>query len=199
MTFLSQLSRSIPLTISGLYLAYQVTKEPTGIGVFDGFWLIALAIITAILLVRTWRKDRAAYVETRSVKSYLSSLIGIILPALVFLSLRTNNPTVLYAIFDRGFEGASIKFRQDGTYQLGNISELGTQYVYGQYQFQDSLILLDKSDLADVIESKRLAIRAITRLGGAGNDTLLYQIDSTGKVIPNSITFALLEDNRKMK
>jgi hypothetical protein len=197
--YLSQFWRSLPLTITGFYLAYRITKEPDETFIFDGFWLFALAIITALLLRWSLRQDLALYKKNQSGKSFLPSLAGIIFPLLAYFSLRNDNRTVLYAIFDRGFEGASITLREDGTYQLVNTRELGKKYFYGKYQLQDSLIWLDKSNLDGVIESNRLAIRTRKQLDKAGNDTLLYQTDATGKVMDNTIVFSLLEDNRKNK
>ncbi len=74
---LIQVLRSISLTAIGIYLVYEVTKEPYQDFIFDGVWMMAKAFIAIIVLFWTFNNNRKEFNDTKSWLSFLPITIGI--------------------------------------------------------------------------------------------------------------------------
>jgi hypothetical protein len=122
-----------------------------------------------------------------------------------FLKLPDKSPVILQASNDGGFNACWLEFREDGTYKFGNSGGIGAEYFRGDYEINDSIIILDKSTIDRVILTNRLVIRPTLEIHNKntikGNDTTLekfiYQIDKNGKPKANATIFKVNEDNRK--
>ena len=192
-----EIIKCILLTATGLYLVYELTKEPTEDFIFDFIWILGKLIIGIIILLWTFNNNRKEYKHTKSTLSFLPVISAIIL-SIIFTFIQTReNPAVLLARDDGDSIKIFLELRADGTYQLGNGSVLGNTYSYGKYQLNDSIIILDKSEIDKVIESNKLVIRPYLESLNPTNDTIIYQLDKNGQILKDASSFWLREDNRK--
>ncbi len=109
----------------------------------------------------------------------------------------SESPVVLQAGYDGGFNGCFFEFKQDSTFQFGNGSAIGVDFVEGTYSIKDSIITIDKAGIDKAIVSPYLLIREQKSLWNPDSiDKYLYQVDSEGNIIKNSIPFIVHIDDR---
>lgn len=197
MNLLTQIFKSIPLTAVGIYLVYEVTKEPNGDFIFDWLWVLGKFIIGFILLLWTFNNNRKEFAETKYKLSFLPVISATGCALLFYLAQPKENPSVLFAGYDGGFNGAFIDLRADGTYKVSNGNGLGSDNFYGNYQIEDSLIILDKSSIDRIIESNKLVVRPNLTAFLPENDTLLYQLDENGIAKTEATVFTVHIDRRR--
>ena len=65
--------------------------------------------------------------------------------------LQEESPTVIYAWYDGDVNGFSITLKQNGEYKINSNSWLTTNSFYGTYTLTDSIIILDKQNIDNVI------------------------------------------------
>ena len=124
---------------------------------FIGVLFIVFFIITIYRGIKNFR------IANRPIE-LLPMLLGLIF-VFVFLGILYKNeridssPIVLRANYDGDINGFSLEFRKDGTYKFFNYSFFGGKYYRGNYTLRDSILILDKNNIDNVISTNKLVIR----------------------------------------
>ena len=98
-----------------------------------------------------------------------------------------NAPILIQAGYSPGVAASSLIFRTDSSYEYFNGAFLSSHTTYGRYTTKDSFIFLLGGNMDKALISKRLLIL---------NSKIIYQVDTNGKTIENSIPFFINIDNR---
>lgn len=174
--------------------------------VFDDFLILGVALIMILVVVLTVRDNRIKYLKTGKIIEFTSGVVNLLIIILLFaafyiLNLRDTSPSKMYCdAVSQKSENISIDFREDNTYKLIR-RDLGMDIYRGAYTMKDSIITLEKSEVADIIVSNRLSIKHDIKFHGRQNGggldtikrTLIYQTDVAGNTIYNSISFIVRE------
>ena len=193
--------RLLPITILGLYNIYKLVKDADTVDIFGGIFSLGLNFVFVCVFIYNIFIDGKVFRATKSKASFLPTIIGTLIVVVygvtqVTLDNRDNAKLILQANNDGGFNGCGFEFRADGTYKFFNGSGLGVDYSRGNYTIKDSIIILDKSNIDNVIKSKTLIIRPFH-----GNDStrnqIIYQINDKHEVVDKNFGFIVNEDNRK--
>jgi hypothetical protein len=189
----STIRRISPITIIGGFILYKIIKDADNTSIVDGILLGGLILIYVWIFFANIHYDRKKYRLTFSKISFLPSIIGTILflsfiITQLLLDSRDSSKILLQANKDGGFNGCGFEFREDGSYKFFNGSGLGEDCFRGRYAIKDSIIMLDKSEIDNVIETNRLLIR--------DSERIIYQIDSNNRIILKATNFNINEDNR---
>ena len=162
--------------------------------VFQEFFYGFLLLLFLIFLGFTVHKDLKKYHISKSLKSFIPSVIGFLIlfsfavNAFV-LSLRDHSFVIIQAGYDGGNNGVWFEFREDGTYKFVDHAGIGADITRGNYVIKDSFITLDKSTIGNVIVSNQLAIRI-----DSSNTKMLIQIDGKHSVLNDNFKF-IVNDN----
>ena len=208
MTASNKIFRSVLIAVVGLFTCYQFIKRVDHEFALDYIPLGIISLIAIIVFVWTIFRDCEEFLKSKRKTNFIPTIIGITILFTMFttfhiLDLRDNSQSKLYCVTKIvDFNGASIDFRQDGTYKLTSWC-LGADYYRGNYTIQDSIITLDKSTIEKIIESNRLLIRPETKIyekdSIPGVDTVfqksIYQIDKSGRILDGAIDF-IVKDNK---
>ena len=185
-----------PLLIIGFYYNFWSIKNADTEMIFDGIIYGFLILIFLIFLGFSLNTDYRKYKYKKSWKNLIPSIIGIlilisfIITSLI-LKMRDNSPVIIQAGYDGGYNGAWFEFRKDGTYKFVNHAGIGADYFRGNYELTDSIITLDKNEIANVIKTQTLAIRHESY--GNSTSKIIFQIDENHKVIDKEIKFFVNE------
>lgn len=126
---------------------------------------------------------------------FIAFLTLVILP----FGCRNENesPVILQATHDEGSNACSFIFRKDKTYEWLNGSGLGVFSKSGIYNIKDSIIILDKENIDNVIKSKYLFVKTQKALWGQDTTvTYLFQVDSNGIGLKGAAIFLIYIDER---
>ena len=146
-------------------------------------------------------KDRRVYKQSQLKLSFIPTVIGIIFIISFFvtniiIAARDKSLVLIKAIYVEDFYGSGFEFRENGTYKFTDIRGLvGAIYSRGNYLLKDSLIILDRDNIDDIIQSNLLVIRN-EKLNGTTNQTI-YQINNQHNIIEESTEFVITIDKRK--
>lgn len=198
----NKIFRIVLITVVGLFTCYHFIKRVDHEFAFDFIPLGIISLIAISVSVWTIFRDRKEYSKSKSKSEFIPTIIGITILIGLFttfyiLDIRDKSPSKLFCVTKIvDFNGASIDFREDGTYKLTSWC-LGADYYRGTYTIQDSIITMDKSSIGNIINSKQLVIRTEIKYYESdsilGKDTVLqksiYQIDQVGNVMDRSIDF----------
>jgi hypothetical protein len=192
--------RLIPILILGLFLNYKLIKTADDEFFLDGIVLGGLLIGLLLFLFLTIFKDTKEYRSTNSKLSFLPTAIGLftILTLVLtdyLLKSRDNSPVLIQAGYDGGYNGAWFDFREDGTYKFVNSGGIGATYFRGTYSLNDSIIILDKSNIDNVIQTQKLVIRKVYSQDSK-EKPMLYQINDRHEIVDKEFAFTVNEDNR---
>lgn len=204
-----KLFRITILSVLGVWFVYKLYKTAQNDFFLDGIVLLFIGTLGLIIFLWTFLKDHKEFKNTKRIKSYIGTSIGIffivtILSLYLYQNFKTNSPTLISGFNDGGFNGFSVDFKTNGKYIMANGSGLGQSYFYGTYSLKDSIITIDKSNIDNCIRSNKLVIRtenyylkdSIELLKSKAN--YITQIDATGKEIDKEFRFRVTEDNRKV-
>jgi hypothetical protein len=190
---------------AGWLLSYRLIRQADHDFIFDVEINSGLSVMALGLLLWIMLKDRREYIRSRTMTAFIPGALGLLtgiglLTILFLLQQRDKSPSSLYCVSKIvDFNGASIDFREDGTYKLTSWC-LGADYYRGSYTRQDSMITLDKSAIEKVIESNKLLVRQdgeTDRLGNPGRS--VYQIDREGRIIESAVDFRVLDSPSKRR
>lgn len=184
----------IPMIIIGFYYNFWRIKNADTEMVFQEIFFGFLLFIFLIFLGFSINKDFKKFKTSQSFKSYFPSLIGLLIlisfgVTSLVLSMRDNSPTIIHASYDGDFNGAWFEFKEDGTYKFVDHAGIGADITRGNYQMRDSIIILDKSTIGNVIVSNKLAVR----IDSTGVKRL-FQIDEKHSVLNDGFKF-IINDN----
>ncbi|MCY0977059.1 hypothetical protein PGH12_07855 [Chryseobacterium wangxinyae] len=185
----------LPLIIIGFYYNQWKIQNSDSEMVFQELIYGFLLLIFLLFLSLSIYKDYHKYKLSRSVKNYLPSLVGLLIllsfgVTNLVLSMRDNSPVIIHASYDGDFNGAWFEFRENGTYKFINHAGIGADITRGKYQIKDSLIVLDKSKMGNVIVSNTLAIRE-ENYTDSTKVKMLYQIDRNHSVSSENFKFLI--------
>jgi hypothetical protein len=202
----NKIFRSILTGVIGLFICYQFIKRVDHEFAFDFIPLSFITVLAIIFFIWIIFRDRKEYAKSKSFADFIPTIIGATIVLGLFLAFyildqRDKSSSKLYCVTKIiDFNGASIDFREDGTYKLTSWC-LGADYYRGKYVMQDSIITIDKSEIEKIIESNRFVVRQEIEVyekdSIPGMDTVyqksIYQINEEGKVIQNAIDFIVRE------
>ena len=170
----------------------------------DGFFIFIPGLIGLIIFGISVAKDMNNYQRTKRIKSFITTIIGLILIAILSIlfiqdDYKKNAPTLIYGFNDGGFNGFSIDFKKNGNYVMANGSGLGQSYFYGIYEMNDSIITIDKNEIDNVIKTNKFVIRKEPYFPKESQKTeanYITQIDQNGNEIDQNLRFRVTVDNR---
>jgi hypothetical protein len=200
--------RIILLIIFGSWFTYKQYKTFYNDFFLDGIILLIIAFVGLFILLWTVRKDIKEFKTSRKLTSYFPTFIGVFfiitnICLFVYQDSKTNSPSLITGFNDGGFNGFSVDFKKNGNYIMANGSGLGQSYFYGKYSIQDSIIIIDKSNIDNCIKTNKLVIRTeqyylpLDTKSKAGDANYITQIDGKGREIDKDFRFRVTTDNRK--
>lgn len=191
--------RSVLLILIGLLVSYRLIKQVDHDFIFDTIINGVLVIVAIVIFAWNVIRDRKDFKQNKRWYAFLPSIIGLLIfillsATLLALSLRDISPSKLYCVTKIvDFNGASIDFREDGTYKLTSWC-LGADCYRGHYTIQDSIIKLDKKEIEKIIVSDQLLIRSDGEIDTAGNrEKSIYQLDDNGSIIAQATDFRVIK------
>ncbi|WP_262152193.1 hypothetical protein [Chryseobacterium foetidum] len=184
----------VPLVIIGFYYNFWRIKNADTEMIFQEIFFGFLLFLFLIFLGFSLNKDFKKFKISKSWKSYFPSLIGLLIlvsfgVTSLVLDMRDNSPTIIHAGYDGDFNGAWFEFREDGTYKFVDHAGIGADITRGNYQMKDSIIILDKSTIGNVIVSNKLAIRI-----DSTGEKKMFQIDEKHSVVNDKFKL-IINDN----
>lgn len=176
---------------------------------FSGPLLFLLASVVSFVSLLV---DYQSFRRSRKLVSFIPTAVSILcITGLVvtkrYFQQQDNTPIVLQATPSELFSSISLDFRENGTYKCARSRGLfkGSDYLRGQYTIRDSLIILDRANLFDLVMTDRLRLVTVPGnkearksllleiIGTSKPDTLpktyLYQVDDKGDMVPSAISF----------
>lgn len=184
------------IIIGFYYNLWRIQNADTEM-VFQEFVYAFLLLLFLIFLGFTVNKDLKKYHISKSLKSFIPSIIGFLIlfsfavNAFV-LSLRDNSYVLIHAGYDGDFNGAWFEFREDGTYKFVDHAGIGADITRGNYQMKDSIIILDKNEIGNIIVSNTLLFREENY--GDSKFKVLYQINKNHIIINPNFKFLVNDD-----
>jgi hypothetical protein len=111
---------------------------------------------------------------------------------------KFDKPTLVRIFYDGDFNGTGIDFKTDGTYIFDNSAIGLSNYLYGEYEISGNKIILDKSNLDNVVKTNRLEIRpkSIEYFDRTESEQYVFQINEIGNILENVTEFRVVVDNR---
>lgn len=180
--------------------------------IFDIFEYIVLGVIYACLFLWTSIKDYKAYKNSGSVLHFLSSFLALFLIAIIFSynayrKYLFNEPSYIKAYYNGDLDAFSIDLKTSGKYIMTSLTIASSHYFYGTYSIKNSIIILDKHNIDDVIEANTLMIakRCDTfatqplEIPKVVCNDYMFQVDDKHKAIKNAFSFLVTADNRAIK
>lgn len=188
--------RTILICIIGLTLMIMTYQFKFGFSILTGITFFCLVIIGIILTIWTLISDIVAYRNEKLFQNFSLTILCLAFTITIFtieyfVQRNFNKPTLLEVFYDGNFNGTRMTFKTDGTYIFEN-SVIGMfDYKYGTYKIDSDLIILDKDEIDNVIESNKLRIEV--------NDHAkphVIQLDSENNMIKTATIFEVTMDNR---
>lgn len=169
---------------------------------FDSFFFGFLTIVGLIFLGWSLSVDLKVYKTNR--KSFLllpliSSLLFILTISYLDYEIKRsfNKPTLIKAFYDGDFNGTGIDFKTDGTFIFDNTAIGCSDYIYGEYSIDDSIINLSTNNLDNVVRTSYLKIKPLNSSSNNTSSYFIYQIEKGGEILKKRIKFRVVEDNRE--
>lgn len=191
----------IPLFLFGyLFIRSFIINYEEGF-IFDFEILIILGILFLVFFIITIYKGLKYFRKSNKrfelFPIFLCFIFVIVFSGILFKYERIDSsPIVLRANYDGDINGFSLEFRKDGTYKFFNYTVLGGKYLRGKYLIKDSIIILDKNNVDNVIKTNQLAIRSRPEDFNR-KITKIVQLDKNHKYIEGQyFDFIINVDNR---
>ncbi len=106
------------------------------------------------------------------------------------------SPIILRANYDGDVNGFSLEFREDGTYKFFNYSFFGGKYYRGKYKLRDSILILDKNNIDNVIRTNKLVIRNFNDNIGKKISRIVQIDNKHNRIEEQYFDFIVSEDKR---
>ena len=161
---------------------------------FIGVLFIVFFIITIYRGIKNFRIANRPF-------ELLPMFLGLIF-VFVFLGILYKNeridssPIVLRANYDGDINGFSLEFRKDGTYKFFNYSFFGGKYYRGKYKLRDSILILDKNNIDNVIRTNKLVIRNFNDNVGKKISRIVQIDNKHNRIEEQYFDFIVSEDKR---
>ena len=196
--------RLIGVLIIGALLLKMTLRFKYSTFMFDLFFYGILAFTGISLLIWSIITDLKQFKKNRNFIKLLPLGIGLILTILIVINNWKINkvfdkPTLLRIYYDGDFNGTAIDFKNDGTYIFDNSAIGLSDFIYGTYQITDNQIILDKTQLDNIVKTNKLRIipKTINYSEGDKKEDYVFQIDKAGNIMKNQTEFRVVVDNRK--
>jgi len=188
----------IPMVIIGFYYNLWRVQNADREMVFQEFFYGFVMLMFLLFFGFAVHKDYKKFKISKSLESYLPSIVGFLILISfgitgLLLNMRDHSPIIIQAGYDGDFNGAWFEFREDGTYKFVDHTGISADITRGNYQIKDSIILLDKTEIGNVVNSNKLAIREENYMDSTKIKTL-YQIDKNHSVINKNFKFLINEN-----
>jgi ABC-type transport system involved in multi-copper enzyme maturation permease subunit len=191
---MSKISKSgvlILAIIAGILLYLNSTEDEnfSGLGLFLTLLLLLLGLITSITIIIC---DIIKIKATKSILSFIPTITGLIIICgfnymLNQMNKPSNIPILIQAGYSPSVAGSSLILRTDSSYDFFNGAMLSSHTTHGRFTTKDSFVFLYGKNVDKALISKHLLITS---------SKIIYQVDSNGKRIENSIPFSIHIDNR---
>jgi ABC-type transport system involved in multi-copper enzyme maturation permease subunit len=191
---MSKISKSgvlILAIITGILLYLNSTEDEnfSGLGLFLTLLLLLLGLITSITIIIC---DIIKIKATKSILSFIPTITGLIIICgfnymLNQMNKPSNIPILIQAGYSPSVAGSSLILRTDSSYDFFNGAMLSSHTTHGRFTTKDSFVFLYGKNVDKALISKHLLITS---------SKIIYQVDSNGKRIENSIPFSIHIDNR---
>jgi len=196
--------RIVGVLAAGILLLKMTYHLEYSTFMLDSFFFVIIVLFGVSILIWSIMTDLKQFRIDRRIIQLLPVVLGLGFPLFIYLKvLKINStfdkPTLIRVYYDGDFNGTGIDFKIDRTYIFDN-SVIGLSgFSYGTYRIIDNQIILDKSELENVIKTNRLEIKTkrIEYSAGAKTEDYLFQIDKEGKILENVTEFRVVIDNRK--
>ena len=170
-----------------LYLNSTEEDNLSGLGLFLLFLFSGLIISIVILI-----SDVIKIKTTKSIRSFIPTTIAFIIIfssnyILNNMNHPSNVPIFIQAGYSPGVAGSSLILRIDSSYEFFNGAFLSSHTTHGRFTTKDSFVFLYGENVDKTLISDRLLIT---------NSKIIFQVDTNGNRIENSIPFSINIDNR---
>ena len=201
MIILKKYWTSILLLIFGYFLIknFIITYEEES--VFDDLVLLFLGISFLIFFLISIYKGIKYFKLNKNKFELMPIFLGFII-IFTFLGFWYKcekmdiSPIILRANYDGDVNGFSLEFREDGTYKFFNYSFFGGKYYRGKYTLRDSILILDKNNIDNVIRTNKLVIRNLNE-NVDKRISRIVQIDNNhNRIEEQYFDFIVSEDKR---
>lgn len=187
MIFLKKYWSIIPLCFLGYLFIKSYIHSYNEEFIFDSEIQFVVGILFLIFFSITAYTSIKYYKRNRKYYELIPSLFGLVF-IFCFFYMRNkyqkidSSPIVLRANYDGDINGFTLEFRKDSTYKFFNYSVFGGKYLRGKYLIKDSIIILDKKEIDNVVKTNQLAIRKMSE-NYKGSDYKIVQIDNKHNLI----------------
>ena len=172
--------------------------------IFDLIIFGIIAIIGIIFLVWSLFTDLKQFRIHKKILFLIPIGLGIVFTVVIWVwnwQINSNfeKPTLIRVFYDGDYNGTGIDFKTDGTYIFDNSAIGMSDYQYGTYRISGNEIILDKSELDNVLKTNRLEIRpkTIDYSDRTETEKYVYQVNKNGEILKNETVFRVVIDNRK--
>ena len=200
------------MIILGLLFFYRLYLSYRELLIKDIIILFTIGILSLVFFLWTIRLDIREYKTTRLKNNFISTLIGFIMILInigyyQYQNIKFKSPTLIKASNDGILGIYSLDLKVNGEFIITNSDFLNASYThfYGTYSIIDSIITLDKSNIDNVIKTKKLVIKSMKISSEKGisknkddliNLEFISLIDNKGNEI-NTDLFLKVKDYRK--
>jgi hypothetical protein len=196
--------RLIGILTIGLLLVKMTFQFKYSTFMFDLIIFGILSVIGLIFFIWSLFTDLKQFRNEKKILSLIPLGVGIAFTAIIWIwNVQINSnfekPTLVRVFYDGDFNGTGIDFKTDGTYIFDNSAIGLSDYLYGKYEICGNTIILDNSNLDNVVVTNQLEIRpkTIEYSDRTEVENYVYQVDKEGNVLKNETEFRLVVDNRK--
>lgn len=210
------LIRTVLILVVWILCIYRFYSDFDHHYLLESFVHAGFLILASVVSLICIYKDLKEYKLHKSKVAFISVTVTLLAVISLYWMLdrlkeQDRTPVMIHAF--RGAlepESFSIDFRENGTYKCGKGRFLGNHhYMRGRYTIQDSILILDRSNLYNQIISNRLLLKTIPKadslkrkqgflgklLGLPKPDTTaktyLFQLDHQGETIPSALVLTV--------
>lgn len=194
--------RTFFITIIGGILLYRIyLLWFTTFLLLPHLFIIALWIIFLLVVFVNFKYDRVEYEKQKTKFSFLSSIVGslICLTGIIIhlhMFLLFNSPNLIEAKYHDGdLTGITYSFKTNGVVILEIGTGFGSDYKYGEYTIEDSLIEV-KIDGEFTSDKLKIAKDKLIFEPHNSKEVMANQITTKGRGIKRNVQLKITEDNR---
>ena len=191
----------IPLFLFGyLFIrSFMISYEEES--VFDGLILFFLGISFQTFFIISIYKGIKYFKLKKNKFELMPIFFGFIIIFIFFgfwykCEKMDISPIILRANYDGDVNGFSLEFREDGTYKFFNYSFFGGKYYRGKYTLRDSILILDKNNIDNVIRTNKLVIRNFNDNVGKKISRIVQIDNKHNRIEEQYFDFIVSEDKR---
>ena len=191
----------IPLFLFGYLFIRNFIISYEEESVFDGLILFFLGISFQTFFIISIYKGIKYFKLKKNKFELMPIFFGFIIIFIFFgfwykCEKMDISPIILRANYDGDVNGFSLEFREDGTYKFFNYSFFGGKYYRGKYKLRDSILILDKNNIDNVIRTNKLVIRNFNDNIGKKISRIVQIDNKHNRIEEQYFDFIVSEDKR---